>query len=121
MGADTKVSRGGGALERGHGAPLEPLAQLGDALSGVLAVTVTVEATELVTGQAAKGGEREGQCQWALTRIHVWASTGQILGCAAPQVGDLCLFEGGGERGGALGFDRVALETVSKERTVRGW
>ena len=33
MGADTKASGGGGgALERGHGAALEPLAQLGDAL-----------------------------------------------------------------------------------------
>ena len=50
----------------------------------------------------------------------MWASTGQILGCAAPQVGDLCLFEGGGERGGALGFDRVALETVSKQRCGDG-
>ena len=29
---------GGGALERGHGASLEPLAQLGDALGGVGAV-----------------------------------------------------------------------------------
>ena len=58
---------GGGALERGHGALLERLAQLGDALSGVLAVTntITVEATELVHRQAAQGGE--GQCQWALT------------------------------------------------------
>ena len=46
---------GGGALERGHGAPLEPLAELGDALGGVGAVTLIIEAAELVTGQAAKG------------------------------------------------------------------
>ena len=45
---------GGGALERGHGAPLERLAQLGDALGGVGAVTQMIEAAELVAGQAAK-------------------------------------------------------------------
>ena len=45
----------GGALERGHGAALERLAQLGDALGGVSAVTQIIEATELVTDQAAKG------------------------------------------------------------------
>ena len=47
---------GGGALERGHGAPLEPLAQLGDALSGVGAVPPAVDAAELVVGQTAKEG-----------------------------------------------------------------
>ena len=41
----------GGALERGHGASLEPLAQLGDALCGVGAVAIIVNATELVVGQ----------------------------------------------------------------------
>ena len=45
---------GGGALERGHGAPLEPLAELGDALGGVGAVTHIIEAAELVVIQAAK-------------------------------------------------------------------
>ena len=47
---------GGGALERGHGAPLEPLAQLGDAIGGVGALTIPIEAAELVSGQAAKVG-----------------------------------------------------------------
>ena len=47
--------RGGGAPERGHGAPLEPLAELGDALVGVGAVTIIIEAAELVGIQAAKG------------------------------------------------------------------
>ena len=52
-GVDTKSNTwGAGALERGHGAPLEPLAQLGDALGGVDAVAAPVEATELVLGQA---------------------------------------------------------------------
>ena len=46
---------GGGALERGHGAPLEHLAQLGDALRGVGAVAV-IDAAELVLGQTAKEG-----------------------------------------------------------------
>ena len=34
---------GGGALQRGHGAPLEPLAQLGDALRGVGAVAEVID------------------------------------------------------------------------------
>jgi hypothetical protein len=46
---------GGGALERGHGAPFECLAQLGDALGGVGAAAITVEATKLVAGQTAMG------------------------------------------------------------------
>ena len=54
-GADTKANtRRGSALERDHGATLEPLAELGDALGGVGAVTLIIEAAELVTGQAAK-------------------------------------------------------------------
>ena len=44
-----------GAPQRGHGAPLEPLAQLGDALGGVGALATTVDAAELVTAQAATG------------------------------------------------------------------
>ena len=57
-GADTKANAFGaaGALQRGHGAPLEPLAQLGDALRGVRAATHEVEAAELVVRQAIMGG-----------------------------------------------------------------
>ena len=48
-----------GALKRGHCAPLEPLAQLGDALGGVgtldFAIIILVEAAELVVIQAGKG------------------------------------------------------------------
>ena len=47
---------GGGALERGHGAPLERLAQLGDALGGVGAVASLIKTAELVVRQAAKVG-----------------------------------------------------------------
>ena len=47
--------KGGGALERAHSAPLEPLAKLGDTLGGVGAVSHFVEAAELVLSQAAKG------------------------------------------------------------------
>ena len=54
--------QGGGALQRGDSAPLEPLAQLGDALSGVGALDQSelsiVEATEPVAGQAATRGAR---------------------------------------------------------------
>ena len=53
-GADTKANTpGGGALERGHCAALEALAQLSDALSGVSAFAVEVDAAEMVFGQAA--------------------------------------------------------------------
>eukprot|EP00964_Phaeocystis_antarctica_P118567 scaffold82349_cov62-Phaeocystis_antarctica.AAC.5 len=43
-------ARGGGALERGHGAPLEPLAQLDNALRTVGAAPRVVDATELIVG-----------------------------------------------------------------------
>ena len=49
---------GVGALERGHGAPLEPLAQLRDALGGVGATAERVEAAELIVGQTAMGWAR---------------------------------------------------------------
>ena len=45
---------GGGALERGHGASLEPLAQLEDALGGVGASAILIDAAERVAAQAAK-------------------------------------------------------------------
>jgi len=53
MGADTKSNTwGAGAPERGHGAPLEALAQLGDAQGGVgtpdIAITIFDDAAELV-------------------------------------------------------------------------
>ena len=47
---------GGCALERGHSASLEPLAQLDDALSGVGAAAIGVDAAELVVGQTTKEG-----------------------------------------------------------------
>ena len=60
MGVDRKANSSGrgAALERSHGASLEPLAQLGDALRGVGASPLVVKAAELVTGQAAKLGKR---------------------------------------------------------------
>ena len=42
----------GGAPQRGHGAPLEPLAQLGDALGSVYVVLIKAE---VVAAQAVKG------------------------------------------------------------------
>ena len=62
----------GGALERGHSAPLEPLAQLWDDLRVVGALDMShlmVEATEPVAGQAVMSGARmvrEQECQRAL-------------------------------------------------------
>ena len=53
IGADTKANARGGALERGHGALLECLAQLGDALGGVGADPPLVDAAELVAVQTA--------------------------------------------------------------------
>ena len=59
MGVDRKAStRGGGALERGHGAPLERLAELGDALGSVGAFAPRGDAAETVVGQAAKERRR---------------------------------------------------------------
>ena len=55
-GVDTKGNTlvGGGTLERGHGAPFERLAQLGDALDGVGAIAATIDAAELVARQTAQ-------------------------------------------------------------------
>ena len=58
-GADAKANaQGGGALQRSHGAPMEPLEQLGDALGseggvGVVHKRRAPDTTELVFGQAA--------------------------------------------------------------------
>ena len=59
----------GGALQRGHRAPLEALAQLGDAHCSVCTANCArcarVDAAEHVISQAAQ--ERD-ECQWALTQ-----------------------------------------------------
>ena len=67
---------GGGALQRGHGAPLEALEQLGDTLGGVAAEAVNAEAAELVLGQAAKakrgvsmGVDMKAKTLWAVTHL----------------------------------------------------
>ena len=91
------------ALERGHCASLEPLAQLGDALCGVGADAMTVDAAELVLGQAATRSE---ECQWALTEDRT------LSGGGALEVGDHRLLEDGCERGGALVSDLVVPNTA---------
>ena len=96
---------GDDALERGHGAPLERTAQLGDALSGVGAVAITIDAAELVEGQAATG-RRRSECQWALTQKRT------PLGSGALEVGDHSLLEDGRECRGALDSDAVAPDTA---------
>jgi hypothetical protein len=50
-----------GAPQRGHGAPLKPLTQLGDALRVVGAIAVYIDTTELVVVQAVKVGVWGGE------------------------------------------------------------
>ena len=66
MGADTnKRTLGGGcALERGHRASLERLAELGESCSGVGALSI-LDATQRVVSQAVSMAKEE--CQGALT------------------------------------------------------
>ena len=53
-----RALRCGSALERGDGAALEPLAQLGDAFGGVGATAIAIaDAAEVVVAQAASKGE----------------------------------------------------------------
>ena len=103
---------GGGTLERGHGALLEPLAQLGDTLGGVGALASPIDDTELVIGQTAV----HGWCQRALTRMRT------LWGGGALEGGDLRLLEDGSEREGALVSDVVVPDTARDGcgGTVRG-
>ena len=83
MGADTKSNtRVAGAPERGHGASLEALAQLVNALGGVgtldiaiIHIKVRVEAAELVATQAAKG--RRGVSMGADAKAIAWGGCQQ--------------------------------------------
>eukprot|EP00964_Phaeocystis_antarctica_P085567 scaffold54074_cov60-Phaeocystis_antarctica.AAC.3 len=81
MGVDGKTNtRGGGAPQRGHGAPLQRLTQLSDALRGVGALAVLAQATELVVGQAANGEE---ECQWAVSAVPVVIEAAELVGAQA--------------------------------------
>ena len=53
-------------------------------------------------------------CQRALTRQQT------LLGGSALEIGDLRLFQDGGERGGALGSDVVFVETADEGRSGVG-
>ena len=107
---------GGGALERGDGAALERLAQLGDAQGGVgtvgTAMHIVVDAAELVPVaiQAAKG--RRG--------VSMGADTKANNGSGALKIRDLRLLEDGSECGGALVSDVVAVETAKHGRGPGG-
>jgi len=97
---------GGGTLEIGHGAPLERLAQLGDAHDGVGAVAIMVDAAEPVAGQTAKkGGVSTGADRKANT----------IGGGGALEIRDHRLLEDSSKRGGALVSDLVAPNTAKRE------
>ena len=57
MGIDRKANTQAiGAHQRGHGASLKPLAQLGDALGGEGATAKYIDTTKLVGSQAVKVG-----------------------------------------------------------------
>ena len=114
MGADKNASdRGGGALERGHGAPFEPLAQLGDALGGVGAVAFgdALDAAELVVGQAATGKEvvSTGTDTKANIREPIRA-TGGLLELFQCRVA----LQPVSESDSSLGAELVALQTASR-------
>ena len=64
----------GGALQRGHSASLERLAQRNDALSvgNELSIIVVVPTNTVAT---EPGGSKTQQCQWALTRkANTWGA-----------------------------------------------
>ena len=101
MDPDTKANtQGGGALERGHSAPFEPLTQLGDALGRVGAVASEAEAAELVPRQTAHVAVSMGADTKANTR-----------GGGALEVSDHRLVEDGNERSCALDSDVIVAET----------
>jgi len=120
---------GGGALQRGHGAPLEALEQLGDTLGGVAAEAVNAEAAELVLGQAAKAkrGVSMGADRKANTKARVRGPCGLLEGSQRGVA-----LEALGESGGSLGAEEVAVQTAStgaegcqgaltQKRTLRSW
>ena len=104
MGADTKanaqelIREAGGLLERlQRGVALETLDESESSL-GAEAVGRDTASTGAEAGAEA--------CQGALTRKRT------LLGGGAPQGGNLCLFEDGSERGGALVSDAVVPDTA---------
>ena len=100
---------GGGALQRGHGAPLERLAQLGNALGGVAAEAVNAEAAELVLGQAAKAkrGVSMGADRKANTKARVRGPCGLLEGSQRGVA-----LEALGESDSTLGAEVVGRDTA---------
>jgi len=95
---------GGGALERGHGAPLERLAQLGEAL--VDAVALPIKTAEMVVRQAATVGSGSVKMGADSARKRT------LWGSSAPEMGDHRLLEDVSKRGGALDSDVIVTETA---------
>ena len=99
---------GGGILERGHGAPLERLAQLGNALGGVGAGAAPVKATELVGGQTvmrrmvSMGADTKANTQELVRK------GGVLLERLQRQVA----LEARCNRGSSFGTEQVVLETA---------
>ena len=96
-----------GALEFGHGAALERLAQLGDALGGVgTDARIIIDTAELIVAQAATGRR---SVMGVDTKANAWEP---VRGRSAPEVGDVCLFKHGSERNCALVSDVVVPESA---------
>ena len=105
-------SLGRGALERGHGAPLEPLAQLGDALRSVGAFAHCVEAAELVCSQTANVGRG----------VSMGVDRGDerpVRGARAPQGSDLCVLEHGSDCLATVDADVVVAETARGDQDYK--
>ena len=116
-----------GALERGDGGPHEPLAQLGDALGGVGAVALAVDAAELVVGQAATGKEvvSTGADMKANTsgavahsRLVIFVSLRMAASAVAPWA--LMLLPPRLRARGRMGTVRACQWALTQKQTLRG-
>ena len=100
---------GGGVLERGYGASLEPLAQLGDALRGVDAAVIVDEAAELVAAQTVKVGVAVST--GVDTKANAWEPV-QSPGGLLQRVQRRVTLEALRESGSSLGTEIVARDTA---------
>eukprot|EP00964_Phaeocystis_antarctica_P015567 scaffold8619_cov52-Phaeocystis_antarctica.AAC.2 len=112
-----RALRCGGTLERGDCAAPEPLAQLGDALGGVGAVEIAVEAAEMVEAQAASRGEGGDGCQMGLPICQERAEGALRCGCALER-GDGAAREPLAQLGDALAGVGAAATVVEAAELV---
>ena len=104
----------GGAPQRGHGAPLEPLAELGDAFHSVSPCTLEwVDATETVPVQAAQAKERRSVNMGADRERRTLGSWFECRGLLWRLQRRVAL-EALGESGCSLGTEVVVFQTASR-------